>query len=338
MVRTLTFRFTVVLLGLAGLNVHSAVLHSFQFAEAHMGTVWSITCYGPDRESVAPAVKAAFQRVAALESMMTDYDPNSELLRLCQLPSDVPHPISRELLGVMMSAQKVSRASEGSFDITAGPLIQVWRRARRQHELPKPDRIAEAMSVLGYTNLVLDRAHATATLKRPQMRLDLGGIAKGYAADAALQVLKDHGVRRSLVAASGDLAIGDAPPGEPGWKVRVGDPESRTNVLGFSLYLKNAGVSTSGDAEQFVRIEGKQYSHIVDPATGSGLTNRVQATVIADCATRSDAWATAACILGVENGTRIINHDKKLSALFVLPDPNSKLRLIRTQRFPRNQN
>ncbi|MBI1841582.1 MAG: FAD:protein FMN transferase [Verrucomicrobia bacterium] len=324
----------LLILGGALLDARQPPLRSFQFTEAHMGTMWSITCYGPDRETVSSAAKAAFQRVAELDAMMTDYDSNSELLRLGEAQSGVAHPISRELLEVMAAAQKVSRESEGAFDITAGPLIQAWRRARRQRELPSGERLAEALSVVGYTNLSLDLRHSTATLRVPRMRLDLGGIAKGFAADAALEVLRRHGIRRALVAASGDLAIGDAPPGERGWKIRVGDPESRTNVLAFALYLKNVGVSTSGDAEQFVRIEGKQYSHIVDPATGSGLTNRVQATVIADSATRSDAWATAACILGVEKGTRALDRDRRLSALFVVPGPATGLRLIPTRRFP----
>ena len=308
--------------------------HSFRFSEPHMGSMWTITCYGSDRDEVSAAVKAAFQRVSELDAIMTDYDPNSELLRLCQAGVGMAHPIGQDLLDVMMASQRVSRASRGAFDITAGPLIQLWRRARRQGELPDPARIHEAMSVLGYHNIVLDAGHHTATLRRDGMRLDLGGIAKGFAADAALKVLRERGYSSALVAASGDLAIGDAPPGELGWRIRVGDPESRTNLLGFSLLLRNVGVSTSGDAEQFVKIGSSQYSHIVDPATGTGLTNRVQATVIADSATRSDAWATAVCILGVEKGTRIINADRKLSALFVIPDPKSHLRLLPTRRFP----
>ena len=312
----------------------AAELHRFDFAEPHMGTVWSFTCYGTDIEAAKAAARLAFDQVDRLERAMTDYNPESELIQLGKATAGIPHPVSKDLLHILQASGRIHRQSHGAFDVTAGPLIQVWRRARRQKELPSSERVAEAIALVGWPKVRLDRRRSTVTLSTPAMRLDLGGIAKGYAADAALRILRDRGFPSSLVAASGDLAIGDAPPGKAGWPIRIGDPVGRTNVLGLTLFLKNAGVSTSGDAEQFVEIQGVRYSHIVDPSTGSGLTNRLQATVIAECATRSDALATAVCILGVEKGTRMVDADRRLSALMVFPSGEG-IRSVQTRRFPR---
>jgi thiamine biosynthesis lipoprotein len=149
------------------------------------------------------------------------------------------------------------------------------------------------------------------------MRLDLGGIAKGFAADEALRVLKGKGVTQALVAASGDIAIGDPPPDKKGWVVGISAIDAQHNETTTNVVLANAGISTSGDSEQFVEIEGKRYSHIVDPATGLGLTNRIQATVIARDATTTDAMATTVCVLGPKRGIAAIEKTPHAAALLL---------------------
>ncbi len=305
----------------------------YEFSEPHMGTVWSITCWSADREVAKAAAADAFRRVDQLERIFTDYDPESEILRLCRAEAGVPHRVSADLFDMLQLSLDAARRTHGAFDITVGPLVQVWRRARRQREYPEASRIEEARAVVGWTNIVLDARHRTALLRRPGMRLDVGGIAKGYAADAALRCLAAHGLRRALVAASGDLAIGDPPPGERGWRIRVGDPGGRTNVLGQVLLLRNAGVSTAGDTEQFVELGGRRYSHVVDPATGVGLTNRLQVTVVARNATLSDGTDTALCVLGVEEGMRVIEQDRRMAALMVIPEGDGYT-VRRSRRWP----
>jgi thiamine biosynthesis lipoprotein len=150
------------------------------------------------------------------------------------------------------------------------------------------------------------------------MQLDLGGIAKGYAGDQALRTLRAAGIGAALVAASGDLAIGDAPPGTRGWRVGIGLPDRADNKLARQLLLANAAVSTSGDTEQFVELDGVRYSHILDPRTGVGLTNRVQASVIARHATATDALATTVCVLGPELGLKLVDRLGDTSALVLL--------------------
>jgi len=296
------------------------VLRRYEFGEAHMGTWWQITLYAADGLTATNAARAAFARVAALDRMMTDYDPESELMRLCRGPTGVPIRVSPDLMRVLARSEELHRQTQGAFDITAGPVVQLWRRARRQRALPDEGRLAEAMTRVGMGHLRINAKAGTVTLLREGLRLDLGGIAKGYGADEALRVMRQQGIRRALVAASGDLALGDPPPGKAGWRVGIGAPESaRTNLVRV-LLLSNCGVSTSGDTEQFVELGGVRYGHIVDPRTGRALTNRLQATLIAPNATTSDVMATAVCVLGLEEGLNLIERHKELAACVITRD------------------
>jgi thiamine biosynthesis lipoprotein len=210
----------------------------------------------------------------------------------------------------------LAERSGGAFDITVGPYVKLWRRSRRLKELPRPERLAEAAQAVGYRNLVLDPEGHRARLLRPNMRLDLGGIAMGYAVDESLKLLADAGIRSALVDASGDIGVGDPPPGEPGWKIGIapmvpGGPPSRM------LLLANAAVTTSGDAFQFVEIKGKRYSHIIDPKTGLGLNDRSAVTVVApDCIT-ADSITKAVLVLGPTAGLALIDATPGAAAIIV---------------------
>jgi thiamine biosynthesis lipoprotein len=149
------------------------------------------------------------------------------------------------------------------------------------------------------------------------MRLDLGSIGKGYAADAALRILKGRRIDRALVAASGDIAIGNPPPGQPGWKIGIAAFGGATNTPPRTLLLRNAGISTSGDTEQFIEINGVRYSHIVNPVTGLGMTQRIQATVIGPDATTTDSLDTTVSLLGVQRGLALIDSWRRTAALIV---------------------
>jgi len=189
--------------------------------------------------------------------------------------------------------------------------------SRKKRTLPTAEEIAEAEKAVGYNKLRLDSRTRTATLLAPNMRLDLGGIGKGYAADQALAILKQKGYDRALVAASGDIAIGEPPPGEHGWKIAVALPGNDTNKTASTVLLRNAGISTSGDTEQAVEIGGVRYSHIVSPATGLGLTNPIQVTVISTNATTTDALDTTISVLGAQRGLAFVDAFPKTAALIL---------------------
>jgi len=311
-----------------------AGLQRFEFKQPHMGTLFTITLYAPDETEAREASDAAFARIAALERVMTDYDPESELMQICQKAVGQPVRVSDELFEVLQKGQRLAEQTDGAFDMTIGPVVRLWRRARRTEALPSPEMLAKARAAVGYRKLKLDPAEKTATLTAPNMQLDLGGIAKGYSADKALEVLRSHGSPRALVAASGDIAIGDPPPGKRGWRVGVGAFDSNRLDLARNLLLRNAAVSTSGDTEQFVEIGGKRYSHIVDPRTGLGLTERLQVTIIAKRATETDSFATAVSIIGVERGLAMVESQRGMAAL-ILHKEGDKAEVFESRRFKR---
>jgi FAD:protein FMN transferase len=292
-------------------------LERFSFAELHMGTLFSIVLYAPSEATANQAAAAAFRRIAELDDRLTDYDPESELMRLCRQPIGRPVPVSESVFDVLQQSERISRQSGGAFDVTVGPLVQLWRKARKSHLLPSSAEITEAAQAVGYQKVRLDKTHQTVTLLAPNMRLDVGGIAKGYAADQALRTLRGRGLSRALVAASGDIALGDPPPGRDGWSVGIESIDVGQTNSTRTVTLRNAGISTSGDTEQYVEIGGRRYSHIVDPATGLGLTERVGVTVIAPTATDSDALATTVSVMGARRGLALIESRPDTVALII---------------------
>jgi thiamine biosynthesis lipoprotein len=309
-------------------------LQRYEFSHPAMGTLITITFYAPNPAPARAAAAAAFKRIDALEDILSDYQADSELNRLRDQPCGTPMPVSAELFDVLQRAQKIAKLSDGAFDPTIGPYIRLWRFARKRHVLPTPEEIAEARAAVGWQKLRLDARARTVTLLVPNMRLDLGSIGKGYAADQALRLLTGRGIDRALVAASGDIAIGNPPPGRRGWKIAIAPFGGATNGVPRTVLLRNAGISTSGDTEQFIVINGVRYSHIVDPATGLGLTHRIQATVIGPDATTTDCLDTAVSLLGFQRGLALIVSWPRTSALIITQE-DGQTRRFASRRFPK---
>ena len=278
----------------------------WSFAEGIMGTQVAITVYAEDAILANRACDAAFAEMRRLESVMSDYPqsfPDSEVLLLARAAHDnpgEPRPVSDDLWPVLVRAKAVHRASGGAFDITARPYTGLWRISRERRELPPAAALAEHAPLVGMHHLILDEENQTAYLDVPGAWLDLGGIAKGYIADRALDVLREHGLAIAEVRAGGDMALGDAPPGLDGWPVNVPDFPRDGDEVGLSFFHANGGCSVSGDAFRFVEIGGVRYSHVVDPRTGLGVTGSRYCCVRGPSAFATDAAATAGCILDAE--------------------------------------
>ena len=292
-------------------------LERFEFAERHMGTRFRIILYAPDAGAAERAAKAAFQRVAALDSIMSDYRADSELSRLSDQAGGQTVKVSEDLFRVLAAAQKLAQETRGAFDVTAGPVVQLWRIARMKGSLPDPELMEQARARVGYENLSLNDREQTAQLLKKDMSLDLGGIAKGFAADEALRVLKQFQIQSALVAAGGDIAVSDAPSGKSGWLIGIAPLEPPGSKPKRFLLLSNAAVSTSGDAEQHVEINGVRYSHIVDPRTGEALEGRSSVSVVAPNGMTSDSLATAISVLGPVKGLELIRRTKETGVLMV---------------------
>ena len=279
-----------------------------------MGTLFKIIVYAEDEASGGKAAAAAFRRIAALDAIMSDYKETSELMQLCAKSGRAPVKVSGDLFTVVERSLEVSKLSDGAFDVTVGPVVRLWRLSRRTAKLPDPEKRKDALSRVGWEKVKLDEKTRTVQLLEPRMQLDLGGIAKGYAADEALNVLNSHGIKSALVAAGGDIRVGDAPPGSEGWRVAIAPLKQGQKKATEELLLKNGAVSTSGDAEQYVEIEGKRYSHIVDPKTGLGLIGRMSVTVVALDGITSDSLTKVVCVLGPEKGMKLLESQKGVSA------------------------
>lgn len=279
-------------------------LRRFEYAQLHMGVRTRLVVYAPDEPTAVRACTAAFQRIAELEDLLSDYRPTSELRRLCAQAGGPPVRVSAELFSVLRQAQDLARRSRGAFDVTVGPYVALWREARRTGKFPSGEELRRARRAVGWRKVQLDPKARTVRLRVPGMRLDLGGIAKGYAGDCALTVLRQHGLRRALFEAGGDLVVSGPPPGRRGWRVEL--PPSSPGGKGRVLTLAYAAVSTSGDTEQFVEFQGRRYSHIVDPRTGLGLTHRRMVTLVARTGLVADGLSTAVSVLGPEEGRALV--------------------------------
>ena len=309
-------------------------LTRFTFDEPHMGTRFRIILYAPSEETARKAADAAFKRIADLDATMSDYRPASELMRLCAKSGGDPVHVSDELFFVLFKAEETSRISDGAFDVTVGPVVQLWRQARRTKKMPDADKLAAAKELVGWKNVVLDEKAHTVQFLKAGMLLDLGGIAKGYAADEGLATLKKEGVTRALVAAGGDIAVSDAPPNAEGWKIAIAPLEEGADKEGPYMVLHNAAVSTSGDAEQYVEIDGKRYSHIVDPKTGLGLVGRMSASVVAPHGVIADSHTKILAVLGPERGFKILEKEEGVSGRFVSLTDDGKEEVKTMKNFP----
>ncbi len=275
-------------------------LARFEFTQYHMGNDIRIVLYAANSDIAIKAAASAFDRFAELDDIMSDYRANSELMKLCSKSGGAPVPVSKDLFDVLKKSQEFAELSNGAFDVTCSPIVRLWRTARKTKVLPKENEISAARALTGYKFLKLNEAHKTAQLMKLGMQLDLGGIGKGYGADQAQIVLKHLGIKSALIQAGGDIVVSNPPPGKEGWVVQVSN--AATAAEGPDLTFANCAVSTSGDTEQFVEIDGKRYSHIVDPRTGIGLTDRIQVTIIAPNGTTSDGLTKIVSVLGPKIG------------------------------------
>ncbi len=268
-----------------------------------MGTTFRVVLYADDAALAVRASRAAFDRIADLDARLSDYREDSELMRACRLAVGTAVPVSPDVFRVLSIAQALAVRTGGAFDVTVGALTRLWRHARRQGVLPESRELEAARLVSGYPLLRLEEGNHAIRLEREGVRIDVGGIAKGYAADRALEVLARDGLTRAMVVAGGEMAVGEAPPDACGWRIAIAplDPVGRRGTS----WCRAAGVSTSGDAEQFMEVDGVRYSHILDARTGQPLTGRRAVTVVAPDATTSDMLATAITVLGVPEGVRL---------------------------------
>jgi thiamine biosynthesis lipoprotein len=255
-----------------------------------MGSAYSVVVYGEDRMRMQEAVDAAFDEVHRLDQMLSNYRPESELSEVNRNAAEHPVQVTQEMFDLLAACEQYSRASDGAFDITVGPLMKVWGFYKGTGRLPHRAEVRGVMERVGYRNIQMDAANRTVRFAKAGVELDPGGIGKGYAVDRMVGVLKQYGIQTALVSASGSSIYGlGAPPGEKGWKVQIRDPKDEKKTVA-DVYLKDESMSTSGNYEKFFRAEGRIYSHIMDPRTGWPAQGVLSVSAITPRTIDSEAW------------------------------------------------
>ncbi len=263
-----------------------------------MGTTFTIVAYDEDRLKLEAAVEAAFEEVRRLDSLLSNYKRDSEWSRVNREAGAGPVRVSGELFALLSACVDYSRRSGGAFDITVGPLVKTWGFFKGQGRLPHRAEIRDALARVGWEALELDAAAQTVRFARPGMEIDPGGIGKGYAVDRVVAVLRTAAISSALISAGGSsiYAIG-APPGQPGWKIKIRHPKSPSRTIEETV-LRDESMSTSGSYEKFFVAGGKLYTHIFDPRTGFPATGAVSVSVVAPKTIDSEAWTKPFFIRG----------------------------------------
>ncbi len=308
----LAWLFTV---GNAALEPAGPSLARFEYERTVMSIPIKLVLYAPAESNANAAADAVFRRILELNGILSDYDAESELLQLVATAGEGKAVrVSDELWRVMTHAIDLARRTDGAFDPTINPVVRLWRKARREKKLPSREKIEEARKLVGYQHVRLDPKHQAIELTKRGMRLDLGGVAKGFVCDEALILLRKRGIARAMIVAGGDIGLADPPPDKPGWTIGVGALEPDEPPSQY-LCLSRCGVATSGDMFQYVEIGGTRYSHIVDPKTGLGLTERMTVTVVAPNGMTADGLSTAVSVLGPDRGLALIDVSPGATAL-----------------------
>lgn len=290
-----------------GSSVDNSQVQRIEFHSRHMGSLFRVIIYSSDKDSARIAADSAFAMANYLNSVFSDYDPDSELSLLSDHAGSGKYVrVSEHMFRLLETAQEISTQSNGAYDITIGPLSRLWRDVIRgkRTTLPNTEELKAARRATGFKHLLLDTESMSVSLTLPGMKLDPGGIAKGYTADRMSEVLASMGFVHTLVDAGGDMVLGSAPPGSAGWEIAILIHDHNARQGHLLLHLENTALTTSGDLFQYYEHGGLRYSHIINPVTGVGLTQRTSVTVLGAEGAIVDAWATALNVLAGDHGLK----------------------------------
>jgi thiamine biosynthesis lipoprotein len=298
-----------------------------------MGTFARVVAIGANSKIADKAIEAALSEIESVDKLMSDYKSDSEISQVNRDGFVRTVAISEPTYEVLKRSIEFSKLTDGAFDITVGPLVDLWHSAKKKNSIPSEEELAAAKTKVGFEKLILDDNNRTAKFAVEGMRLDLGAIAKGYAVDKAIEAMQKAGAVGGMVDIGGDLrCFGKPPKGKTKWSVGLQNPDISKNAdesdLLLILKLDSAAVATSGDYQQFALIEGKRYSHIINRQTGAGAEGLSSVTIIADNATDADALATAVSVMGAEKGLTLIEKMPGVEAILITAPP--KYEIIKT--------
>ncbi len=278
-----------------------------------MGTNVSVEVWSEEASTAQQAIEAVIAELKRIDRQMSPYRPESLLSRVNAGAYERAVPVSSEFLQVLRKALAISHLSQGAFDVTfasAGNLYDYHKKIR-----PQPEQLTTAVADIDYQAIKLDDAQAQVRFTRPGTRIDLGGIAKGYAVDRAIEILRQRGIRHAAVTAGGDTRLLGDKRGQPWW-IGIRHPRRDAGWV-VSLPLEQTAVSTSGDYERYFIEEGQRYHHILKPDTGQSVQSMMSVTVLAEQSMEADALSTTVFVLGVEQGLALINRLEGIDAVLI---------------------
>ncbi len=310
-------------------------LKLFKKASLSMGTVFETTIYAPDKYIAEKTFNEVFQEINRLDFLMSNYKKESVLSELNRNASSEPTVCNKELANVIEQSLQYSEITDGAFDITIGPLMKKWGFFKQEGRIPGKEELVSVLETVSYKNITVEEQAKkslaknpitvkTVFFKNPDTRIDLGGIGKGYAVDRAVGILKLNGITSALLNFAGNIYTFGTPPGKESWVIGLQHPRDSEKLLG-SFEIKDKAVSTSGDYEKFFTIDGKRYSHIIDPRTGNPVEGIVSVTIVTGNATRADALSTGVFVMGLEKGMDLIEQLQDVEGIIVYEDADSKL-------------
>lgn len=300
--------------------VRSPSLHRHEASRMSMACLYTIEMYGPDADALPKIANEALDEVDRIDRLMSNYKPDSALSRINAEAARHPVRVDRELFEFLVMATAYNRDSDGAFDITVGPLMKAWGFFLAEGRMPSTSELAAARRHVGSNHVTLNREQGTIAFDTEGVELDLGGIAKGYAVDRVINVLKGRKIAAGLVSAGGSTIYGlGAPPAGAGWDVQIQDPLQAGKVA-TSVQLKDRALSVAGTSEKFFEAGGVRYSHIMDPRTGSPVQGVLSVAVLTSSGAAGDALDDALFVLGPERSRAYLKRLRNTEALFFLPN------------------
>ncbi|MBI5327846.1 MAG: FAD:protein FMN transferase [Deltaproteobacteria bacterium] len=319
--KALTIAITVLVFTITAIAIYNKKPSEIKYTRTLMGTIIEITLVGDDEVRLNRAAEAAFDEIKRFENIMSYYKKDSDVDRINASAGKKAAAISNETLEVIETSLNVSRITNGAFDITMGVLGKVWhftKDDKGELTTPSTKEVKRLLPLIDFHSIIVDKKNSTVKLAKQGMKINLGGIAKGYIIGRAAEVLKKLGIKRGIIHAGGDMAMFNEPASAP-WLIGIQDPRNKDKIIG-AVKVSNKAVSTSGDYERFFIKDGKRYHHIMDPATGFPANKSMAVTIVADDPTTADALSTAVFIMGPDKGMKLIQELPVVEGLIIGAD------------------
>lgn len=315
----------------------SSGIKLFKQTRMIMGTFAEVSVYSSDEKTAGRAVEEALDEMERMDRIMSNYKSDSELSQLNKKAAKSPFPCQKELLDVIEQSQYYSELSSGAFDITVSPIVALWGFFNEKGHIPSDKEIEKLLPAVSHKNIVINKNNDpqkpnTVFFKNTNTQIDLGAIGKGYAVDKALGVMKKFGISNACINLGGNIYVLGTPAGKNAWKIGIQHPRDKNEILGY-LELKDEATATSGDYERFFEINGKRYSHIIDPRTGRPVNGTMAVTIVAPTGTEVDALSTSVFVLGHEKGMNLIQNIPDAQAMIAYEGKDGKLMIDMTKGF-----